>query len=43
MLFLTCTEHTSTMSHELMKLGQIMTILAIKTKLVLKSNLELQR
>ena len=34
MLFLTCTEHTSTMSPELMKL-RIMTI-SIKTKVLIK-------
>ena len=34
MLFLTCTEHTSTMSPELMKL-RIMTI-SIKTKILVK-------
>ena len=34
MLFLTCTEHTSTMSPELMKLG-IMTI-SIKTMVLIK-------
>ena len=40
MLFLTCTEHTSTMSPELMKL-RIMTINALKQRYW--SNLELLR
>ena len=34
MLFLTCTEHTSTMSPELMKLRII--IISIKTKVLIK-------